>query len=105
MNEVTSSLPFLLRDDGTNPNGNPVMPRYIGAAGMFTGAPYVIMVNSRPEPLNKDKIILTPSLRFMNVPKMDIDQRINMGITNTKIDQLTKNVVAYPSNSNLANSR
>lgn len=105
MNEVTSSLPFLLRDDGTNPDGNPVMPRYIGAAGMFTGAPYVIMVNSRPEPLNKDKIILTPSLRFMNVPKMDIDQRINMGITNTKIDQLTKNVVAYPSNSNLANSR
>lgn len=104
--KVTSSLPFLLRDQAPkNPDSDPFLPKYIGAAGMFTGSPYVVMVASRPDPLDNSKIITVPSLRFMNVPKLELDKKINMDITNTKIDQSTRNVVAYAKNEALVASR
>ena len=31
----------------------------------------------------------------MNITDLDLDGKLNLGITNTKIDQPTKNVVAY----------
>jgi hypothetical protein len=101
--KVTSSLPFLLRD-GKEKDPNPFLPKYIGAAGMFTGSPYVVMVASRPDPLS-GKILTVPSLRFMNVPKMELDKKINMDITNTRIDQSTRNVISYASDSSLSNAR
>ena len=101
--KVTSSLPFLLRD-GKEKDPNPFLPKYIGAAGMFTGSPYVVMVASRPDPLS-GKILTVPSLRFMNVPKMELDKKINMDITSTRIDQSTRNVISYASGSSLSNAR
>ena len=93
---VTSSLPFMIRnDDIHDPSGNKILPKYIGAAGMFTGSPYVVMVKSRPDPLDQDKLIVAPSLRFMNVPIKKLDRQLNMDITDTLIDQLTHSVVAY----------
>ena len=93
--QVTSSLPFLYRDDDPkNPSGNKILPKYLGAAGMFTGSPYIVMEETRKDPLG-DGIILTPELRFMNVPKYDLDKQLNLGITNTQIDNITNNVVAY----------
>lgn len=89
--KVTNSMPFLLRDV----YDDPVMPKYIGASGMFTGSPYVVMALSQPDPLNKSTMITVPNLRFMNITDLDLDGKLNLGITNTKIDQPTKNVVAY----------
>lgn len=88
---TTNSLSFLLR----NEYDNKVMPKYIGAAGMFTGSPYIVMARSQPDPLDKSNIIVVPNLRFMNLQGLDIDGRINLGITNTDIDINARNVVAY----------
>lgn len=95
--KVTSSLPFLLRDDSkSDPNGNHIMPKYLGAAGMFTGSPYIVMEATRPDPLGT-KIVSSPILRFMNIPTLELNNKLNLGITNTKIDNITNNVVAYTS--------
>lgn len=88
---TTNSLSFLLR----NEYDNPVMKQYIGAAGMFTGSPYIVMALSQPDPLDKSNIISVPNLRFMNVPDNNLNGSINLGITNTEIDQPTNNVVGY----------
>ena len=88
---TSDSMAFLLR----NEYDNPVMPKYIGASGMFTGSPYIVMQLSEPDPLNKANQILVPNLRFMKVPDNDLDGRINLGITNDVIDKPTTNVVGY----------
>lgn len=88
---TSDSMAFLLR----NEYDNPVMPKYIGASGMFTGSPYIVMQLSEPDPLNKANQILVPNLRFMKVPDNDLDGRINLGITNDVIDKSTTNVVGY----------
>lgn len=94
---VTSSLPFLLRDDPRKTQGgnDVLLPKYLGAAGMFTGSPYVVMERSRPDPLNKSKLVMAPQLRFMNVPTMELDNKYNLGITNTQVDNVATNIVAY----------
>jgi len=89
--KITNSLPFLLR----NSYDDPVMKRYIGASGMFTGSPYIVMARSQPDPLDKSNIIVVPNLRFMNIGDLTLDGHVNAGITNTKIDQDTINLVAY----------
>lgn len=91
VDKIVNSLPFLLR----NQYDNPVMPKYIGASGMFTGSPYIVMARSQPDPLDKSTTIVVPNLRFTNLKDIDLDGRINLGITNDRIDQHTKNVIAY----------
>ncbi len=88
---VASSLPFLLRDA----HDDPVMPKYIGASGMFTGSPYIVMAKTQMDPFNKSNPIYTPGLRFTNLKDLDLNGRINLGITNVKIDQPTGNVISY----------
>jgi hypothetical protein len=39
------------------------------------------------------------------VPKYELDQKINMNITNTKIDQLTNSIVAYRDGAPMAAAR
>lgn len=91
VDKIANSMPFLLR----NQYDNPVMPKYIGASGMFTGSPYIVMARSQPDPLDKSTTIVVPNLRFTNLKDIDLDGRINLGITNDYIDQHTKNVIAY----------
>ena len=88
---TTNSLSFLLR----NEYDNPIMKKYIGAAGMFTGSPYIVMALSQPDPLDKSNTISVPNLRFMNVPDNTLNGVVNLGITNTEIDKPTNNVVGY----------
>lgn len=88
--KIEKSLPFLLR----NEYDNPVMKKYIGAAGMFTGSPYIVMQKFQPDPL-EGQTIITPNLRFMNITDLNLDGKANLGITNVEIDQDTKNLAAY----------
>ena len=88
---VTNSMPFLLR----NSYDDPIMKKYVGASGMFTGSPYIVMMKSRPDPLKPDKTILEPNLRFMNINDLKLDGNLNMNITNVDIDQKRSNVIAY----------
>lgn len=90
-NITTDSMSFLLRDQ----YDDPVMKKYIGAAGMFTGSPYIVMQLSHPDPLDKSNIIAVPNLRFMNVSDNTLDSNINLNLTNVNINRSTGNVVGY----------
>lgn len=70
------TLPFLLSEYDDN--------RYIGAAGMFTGSPYIVMGNdSEMNLLNKQPIVV-PYLRFANLDNPEINKEMNRNIVNTK---------------------
>ena len=75
---IKSSLPFLLRDD----YNNSVLKKYIGAAGMFTGSPYIVMGRSQLDPLDTGNYAVSPYLRFMPIDNEKLDNTINMGLTN-----------------------
>jgi hypothetical protein len=88
---IANSMPFLLREA----HDDPVMPKYIGAAGMFTGSPYIVMAKTQTDPFSRSTPIYTPNLRFTNLKDLDLNGNINIGITNVKVDQPTKNVISY----------
>ena len=90
-NVTTDSMAFLLRDQ----YDDPVMKQYIGAAGMFTGSPYIVMQLSQPDPLNKSNIIAVPNLRFMNVSDNTLDGNINLNLTRVVDNRSTSNVIGY----------
>lgn len=82
---LSSSSPFLVRKNDKTP-----MENYIGAAGMFTGSPYIVMeINSKQIPMpnnplkgNGDiKQIITPQLRFLPLPSSR-ESQLNLGINN-----------------------
>ena len=87
---VRQSMPFLLRNDYQAMN-----PKYIGAAGMFAGSPYIVMQLTQKDPLSKSTMITTPNLRFANITDLTLDGRVNLGLTNVDIDRPTKNVIGY----------
>lgn len=85
---VEESLPFLL----LNENSDPVMRKgYIGAAGMFTGSPYIVMSKRSSDPLDKSKNIYTPLLQFMG---LNNDGLFNIGIKNTSNTDISKILVS-----------
>ena len=91
---VTSSESFLLRDDPTNG----YLPKYIGAAGMFTGSPYIVIRATQIDPTDRTNRIYTPQLRFMATGSPSYDGQFNVGLVNDRIDDpAVKNVIAYES--------
>jgi hypothetical protein len=82
VSEVDESLSFLIKN-----TDDAVMPKYIGASGMFTGSPYVVMaeVNSGPD-TGSDIHKYSPYLKFMSTNDELTDLRSNLGIVN-----ITKN--------------
>lgn len=77
--ELNQSMSWLLKDNNSPNVGNPGMPNYIGAAGMFTGSPYIVMRRSRLDPIS-NQITLVPYLGFMHVNTGGIDNYGNLGI-------------------------
>ena len=78
---VKDSLSFLLRDNPTDP----ILPQYVGAGGMFTGSPYIVIGKSQQDPLNPSDALYYPYLRFAPISTMKLDRDINLGITNDMI--------------------
>lgn len=77
--EVEYSIPYLVRDDVNNK----VLPQYIGAAGMFTGSPYIVMgIDNMPNPLTNEQDVVSPYLRFANLTDKKYNSYINQGIVN-----------------------
>ena len=74
--DLTNSDPFLYKNEPMDL----VLPQYIGAAGMFTGSPYVIVARSnRPNPIEPSKNqIYTPLLRFLNIKDDTINTYANL---------------------------
>jgi hypothetical protein len=88
----TFSLPYLLRDNYNPGHGIP-STAYNGAAGMFTGRPYIALTTEKSimpdaDPKNEDnKVIMAPNkvlipqLRFLTLEDMTANI-MNSGITN-----------------------
>ena len=95
---VNMSFPFLLRQDGMDNDAmNHYLPHYVGAAGMFTGSPFIIMKRTQRDPLDDATMIMTPQLMFMPTNSLDYDGQFNVGIVNDKIDKdTTSYVIGYP---------
>lgn len=89
--EITNSIPFLLRNDYSNS----VLKQYQGAAGMFTGPPYIVMMQTRGDPLHKDTRIVEPMLRFMDLDEFRMDNKLNMGLKNIVKDPKRNRVASY----------
>lgn len=73
---VQQSLPFLLSDTDDN--------RYIGAAGMFTGSPYIVMGYDTQLDTLKRSPLTVPYLRFANLDNANINKYMNNGIVNNE---------------------
>lgn len=85
---VTKSLPFLL----LNEKVDPIMKSgYIGASGMFTGSPYILMSKRDADPLDKSKNIYTPLLQFMQLHN---DGLFNIGIKNIQTVDVSNTLVS-----------
>lgn len=69
------SEPFLLSEDESN--------RYIGAAGMFTGSPYIVMGPDSEMNLLNNKTVTVPYLRFADLDNDTINKEMNRNIINT----------------------
>lgn len=80
--DVEASYPFLLRDN----LDDKIVKQYIGAAGMFTGSPYIIMGESQLEPLKRESRIVAPYLQFMPLTSNEINNHANVNIINSSAD-------------------
>lgn len=77
--DILESVAFLLREDYEDI----MLPNYLGASGMFTGSPYIVLEQSQPDPTNKSNPHLqTPYLRFSPIMDMteDFEGMINEGM-------------------------
>lgn len=83
---INTSQPFLLYD---NPEDR-IMKQYIGAAGMFTGSPYIILGQSQNDPLNKSNGIITPYLQFTDITNVELNNKTNSGIVNVQKENTDK---------------
>jgi hypothetical protein len=80
---LPESLSFLVKD-----TDDAVLPKYIGAAGMFTGSPFVVMGSKYTGPDIGTKVENTyaPYLKFLPTDYDLADLRANMGIVNHQIN-------------------
>ena len=72
--DVQESLPFLLKDE--------VNDKYIGAAGMFTGSPYIVMGPDYQTDLLSASTLTVPYLRFANINNKSVNKEMNQNIIN-----------------------
>ena len=78
--EVKESLPFLLSDNVVETNK--MLNNYIGAAGMFTGSPYIVIGQSQLNPIDRGSVIQSPFLKFAPITDKVINDKANLGIVN-----------------------
>lgn len=94
--QVSESLPFLLQE-GELPT-NKLLKDYLGASGMFTGAPYTVILPSRKNPINPDEgMLYSPFLKFAPILDEKFNDITNLGIVNHVSD--TGNPVSVESQS------
>lgn len=73
--QAEASQPFLVSDNVNN--------QYLGAAGMWTGSPYIVMGPDVQMNLINDGFLTVPYLRFANLNNTQINKEMNRNIVNT----------------------
>jgi hypothetical protein len=74
---VKTSLPFLVQDTRVS-----VMPQYLGAAGMWTGPPFIMLGDTLKDPSDPSNIRTEPFLAFMPIADKALSNVGNLGIVN-----------------------
>lgn len=106
--EVRPSMPYLLRNEGyktsdslqtlrskNKPSADidtyyttsskpesQIIPVYNGAAGMFTGSPYIVMGEAEQDPTNPQNTIVAPYLRFATLQSTGSGHTLNCMMNN-----------------------
>ena len=85
------SSPFMVREktsgiaNGKDKYERDVLAEYIGASGMFTGTPFIVMARTGMNPLRElngaKEPIVSPVLRFMNLDDQNLNNLFNLNIT------------------------
>lgn len=85
------SSPFMVREktsgiaNGKDKYERDVLAEYIGASGMFTGTPFIVMARTGMNPLRElngaKEPIVSPVLRFMNLDDQNLNNLLNLNIT------------------------
>ena len=81
---LNESLAFLMKD-----SRDLVMPQYIGAAGMWTGTPFVVYANGNPDPSDRSNSPFMPYLKFATLNDENLRRYGNLGIVNEKSNDTT----------------
>ena len=76
LTHIQQSLPFLLSDTEND--------KYIGAAGMFTGSPYIVMGPDYQTNLLNGEPLTVPYLQFASLVNDPINSEMNQNIVNTE---------------------
>ena len=64
-------------------NNYNVNNQYLGAAGMWTGSPYIVMGPDVQMNLINESFLTVPYLRFANLNNTQINKEMNRNIVNT----------------------
>ena len=88
---LNASYPFLLRSEDEiklssqlATSSDVVLPNYIGASGMFTGSPYIVMGETTKDPLNPAVTTISPYLMFTSLSDSEFNNELNLGIENNR---------------------
>lgn len=89
---IHNSYPFLLRSEDAiklssqcKTSSDVVLPNYIGASGMFTGSPYIVMGETSKDPLNNAETTISPYLMFTALSDSEFNNELNLGIENNRV--------------------
>lgn len=100
-NNIKASQPFMVKDEKSTKsdltNKYNVLAQHIGASGMFTGTPFILMAAMGVNPLQNPNIgstdqVVVPVLRFADMDDSKLSALLNLGITNT-IEELGRTEV------------
>ena len=89
--QVAESIPFLLNSGELRTNK--LLKNYIGAAGMFTGSPYIIMGSGGVSSVGQKRAISVPFLKFAPILEGEFNDIANLGIVNHS-DQADGNIIS-----------
>ena len=94
---LNASYPFLLRAEDelklasqSKTSSDAILKNYMGAAGMFTGSPYIVMGQSVKDPLDDSKTTTSPYLMFTPLSDSVFNNELNLGIENNRKQNTSK---------------
>lgn len=98
---LNASYPFLLRAEDeiklrtqSKTSSDTILKTYMGASGMFTGSPYIVMGQSTKDPLDASKTTTSPYLMFTPLTDSVFNNELNLGIENNR-KQNTLDLVGF----------
>lgn len=88
---LDASYPFLLRSEDASRSAlqnqtlsDSILTKYIGASGMFTGSPYIVIGKNQDDVTGSVDETVLPYLMFTPLTNMELNNELNLGIENNR---------------------